>query len=191
MNKLLLIGAMTLFSLFSFSQTTHSISVICSGTATTLTIQSGDALQFIHDGCSSDQQFQVDIDGNSVVGSPFYTLVSDPIYETSPITSDITIGVYALGDMSLWKIIDVTIDNSIGINEVTDIKHSIYPNPVTDYLNISGQNIESVKVFNMIGRLVVSDTDMTSDIKLDVSNLKNGIYMVFVNDQKQFQFIKQ
>ena len=117
--------------------------------------------------------------------------MSDPIYETSPITSDITIGVYALGDMSLWKIIDVTIDNSIGIDEVTDINHSIYPNPVTNYLNISGQNIESVKVFNMIGRLVISDTDMTSDIKLDVSNLKNGIYMVFVNDQKQFQFIKQ
>tara|TARA_B110000977_G_scaffold193676_1_gene268985 strand:- start:1178 stop:1399 length:222 start_codon:yes stop_codon:yes gene_type:complete len=73
MNKLVLIGSTTLFSLFSFSQTTHSISVTCSGTATTLTIQSGDVLQFINDGCSSDQQFQVDVDGNSVVGSPFYT----------------------------------------------------------------------------------------------------------------------
>jgi hypothetical protein len=124
MNKLLLIGSTTLFSLFSFSQTTHSISVTCSGTATTLTIQSGDVLQFINDGCSSDQQFQVDVDGNSVVGSPFYTLVSDTIYEITP-TSDMTIGVYALGDMSLWKVIEVTVTNSFGNEEVRDFKLSI------------------------------------------------------------------
>jgi hypothetical protein len=190
MNRLLLIGSTILFSLFSFSQTTHSISVTCSGTATTLTIQSGDALQFINDGCSGDQQFQVDVDGNSVVGSPFYTLVSDTIYETTP-TSDMTIGVYALADMSLWKVIEVTVINSVGDEEVTDFNLSIYPNPVTDYLTISGKNIESVKVFNMIGRLVISDTDSTSDNKLDVSNLKKGIYMGFINDQKQFKFIKK
>jgi hypothetical protein len=190
MNKLVLIRSTTLFSLFSFSQTTHSISVTCSGTATTLTIQSGDVLQFINDGCSSDQQFQVDVDGNSVVGSPFYTLVSDTIYEITP-TSDMTIGVYALGDMSLWKVIEVTVINSIGNEELRDGNLSIYPNPVTDYLTISGQNIKSVKVFNMIGQLVTSDTYSTSDNKLDVSNLKNGIYMGFINDQKQFKFIKK
>ena len=102
-----------------------------------------------------------------------------------------TIGVYALGDMSLWKVIEVTVTNSFGNEEVRDFKLSIQPNPVTDYLTISGQNIESVKVFNMIGRLVISDTDSTRDNKLNVSSLKNGIYLGFINDQKQFKFIKK
>ena len=102
-----------------------------------------------------------------------------------------TIGVYALGDMSLWKVIEVTVTNSFGNEEVRDFKLSIQPNPVTDYLTISGQNIESVKVFNMIGRLVISDTDSTRDNKLNVSSLKNGIYLGYINDQKQFKFIKK
>ncbi|MFT4802200.1 MAG: hypothetical protein ACI93N_001977 [Flavobacteriaceae bacterium] len=43
----------------------------------------------------------------------------------------------------------------------------------------------------MIGRLVISDTDSTRDNKLNVSSLKNGIYLGFINDQKQFKFIKK
>tara|TARA_B110000977_G_scaffold193676_1_gene268984 strand:- start:1025 stop:1177 length:153 start_codon:yes stop_codon:yes gene_type:complete len=50
--------------------------------------------------------------------------VSDTIYEITP-TSDMTIGVYALGDMSLWKVIEVTVTNSFGNEEVRDFKLSI------------------------------------------------------------------
>ena len=191
MNKLVLIGVLILYSQSSFSQTTHSVSVDCFGAATSLTIPLGDKLQFVNDGCNGAQQFQVDIDEASIVGSPFYTLVGDTIYETLQLTTDFTIGVYALGDMSQWRVIDVTIYNPVGIENLTDVHFSVYPNPAIDYLNISGQNIESVKVYNMIGRLVLLDTNTTSDLKLDVSSLKNGIYLTVVNDKKRFQFIKK
>tara|TARA_B100000795_G_scaffold256999_1_gene229871 strand:- start:1221 stop:1832 length:612 start_codon:yes stop_codon:yes gene_type:complete len=191
MNKLVLIGVLILYSQTSFSQTTHSISVDCFGAATSLTIPLGDKLQFVNDGCNGAQQFQVDIDGNSIDGSPFYTLVGDTIYETLQLTTDFTIGVYALDDMSQWRVIEVTIYNPVDIDDLTDVHFSVYPNPTIDYLNISSQNIESVKVYNMIGRLVLSDTNTTSDLKLDVSSLKNGVYLTVVNGKKRFKFIKK
>ena len=191
MNKLVLIGVLILYSQTSFSQTTHSISVDCFGAATSLTIPLGDKLQFVNDGCNGAQQFQVDIDGNSIDDSPFYTLVGDTIYETLQLTTDFTIGVYALDDMSQWRVIEVTIYNPVDIDDLTDVHFSVYPNPTIDYLNISSQNIESVKVYNMIGRLVLSDTNTTSDLKLDVSSLKNGVYLTVVNGKKRFKFIKK
>ncbi len=191
MNKLVLIGVLILYSQTSFSQTTHSISVDCFGAATSLTIPLGDKLQFVNDGCNGAQQFQVDIDGNSIDGSPFYTLVGDTIYETLQLTTDFTIGVYALHDMRQWRVIEVTIYNPVDIDDLTDVHFSVYPNPTIDYLNISSQNIESVKVYNMIGRLVLSDTNTTSDLKLDVSSLKNGVYLTVVNGKKRFKFIKK
>jgi hypothetical protein len=74
---------------------------------------------------------------------------------------------------------------------VSDVTLSVYPNPTTDFLNIStSDNIESIKVFDMNGRLVISDTYNTSDVKLDVMFLTNGYYTVLVNDVKPIKFIK-
>ena len=74
---------------------------------------------------------------------------------------------------------------------MSDVTFSVYPNPTTDFLNIStSDNIESIKVFDMNGRLVISDTYNTSDVKLDVMFLTNGYYTVLVNDVKPIKFIK-
>lgn len=74
---------------------------------------------------------------------------------------------------------------------MSDVTLSVYPNPTTDFLNIStSDNIESIKVFDMNGRLVISDTYNTSDVKLDVMFLTNGYYTVLVNDVKPIKFIK-
>ena len=74
---------------------------------------------------------------------------------------------------------------------LSDVTFTVFPNPTSDFLNVStSDNIESVKVFDMNGRLVLSNTYNTSNVKLDVMSLTNGYYTVLVNDVKPIKFIK-
>ena len=56
---------------------------------------------------------------------------------------------------------------------------SIYPNPVRDILNIKSDNtIESLELYDALGRLVVRKNTVSDNISIDVSNLNNGIYIL-------------
>ena len=54
-----------------------------------------------------------------------------------------------------------------------------YPNPTTDVLNISySKTIESVTVFNLLGQKVIDKKANDSNIKIDMSSLEAGAYLV-------------
>ena len=56
----------------------------------------------------------------------------------------------------------------------------IYPNPVVDFVNIeSKMEINSVAIYNEIGRLVSTNDEIFS--KIDISNLNSGIYLMKIN----------
>ena len=95
--------------------------------------------------------------------------------------------------MDINKNIHFTVVNpsTTGVEDLSDVTFSVFPNPTSDFLNVStSDNIESIKVFDMNGRLVLSDTYNTSNVKLDVMSLTNGYYTVLVNDVKPIKFIK-
>lgn len=62
---------------------------------------------------------------------------------------------------------------------------SIFPNPATNFLNIksnSTEKIKSIEFYNTLGQLVYyNNVSNISDIKIDISNLKKGIYFVKIN----------
>lgn len=67
---------------------------------------------------------------------------------------------------------------------------SIYPNPSVDFISISqSENTllnADIKVFDAQGKIVLDET-ISSDItsyKLDISNLRGGIYFVKINTQE-------
>ncbi len=65
---------------------------------------------------------------------------------------------------------------------------SIYPNPCYNELNISIRNdfISTVEIYNYIGKKVFQKNyEKTSDIKINTSNLKAGIYLLKVNNETQ------
>lgn len=87
---------------------------------------------------------------------------------------------------------DLTQIATTGLKENTQTVFSLYPNPTADFLNIKGDNVETVKVFNTSGQMVLSDKGSNfGDTKLDVTSLKNGVYMLMVNDGKPVRFIKR
>jgi len=85
-----------------------------------------------------------------------------------------------------------------GIFEIKERKGNIgfYPNPATNFLNITnlpeGENNFKINIFNVLGTCVLSSTQ--SEKKIDVSEFSSGIYSVLLTDKYSSysgKFIKQ
>ncbi len=86
---------------------------------------------------------------------------------------------------------ETNVDNVDNI-VVDNIK--IYPNPVSDYLNIVSDNIEDIefiKIYSYDGKLIYSD--IKNNNKIDCRSLKNGVYFIEItteNNTSRKRFIK-
>ena len=200
--KTLFLALVTLFSVTSMAQTTHTFNVTSTMntpgvfTVPDTTVEVGDIIEFVNT-TGSSSTFNVTRDGVGVSGySPTSNLSNGvTIFSYTVLFSDLGTMEYKVqgGSTFIFEDVHFTVVNptTTGINDLSDVTFSVFPNPTTDFLNIStSDNIESVKVFDMNGRLVISDTYNTSDVKLDVMNLTNGYYTVLVNDVKPIKFIK-
>ncbi|HOY90370.1 MAG TPA: T9SS type A sorting domain-containing protein, partial [Bacteroidales bacterium] len=88
----------------------------------------------------------------------------------------------------------------VGINEndFTNINISIYPNPVTDILNIHFQNNAdkvSVQILDIMGRILYNEVlfNINNDVLINTSSMPSGTYVIRVinsNDLLQKSFIK-
>lgn len=58
----------------------------------------------------------------------------------------------------------------------------VYPNPVTETLTIKGVPMRQVEVFNLMGQKVLNETCHEEVIRLDVSSLAAGVYVLRVLD---------
>ncbi|RQO34221.1 T9SS C-terminal target domain-containing protein [Chryseobacterium sp. KBW03] len=83
--------------------------------------------------------------------------------------------------------------STLGTSENSKNRIQIFPNPVSDFIHISGiDNGLSVQIYNMDGRLVKSEM---FDSKIDVSQLVPGGYVMKINTRNfqthQFKFVKK
>jgi len=72
---------------------------------------------------------------------------------------------------------------SLGISENNLLSFEMYPNPVSDVLNIqlpTSTEKAEVSVFDYTGRLVSSKTISSNDKAIDVQKISKGIYMIRV-----------
>jgi type IX secretion system substrate protein/beta-propeller repeat-containing protein len=93
------------------------------------------------------------------------------------------------GHNSFSKIIAVN-NTSKNINSL-----GIYPNPAMDEINITGINFyagDKIQIVNAFGKIVfqVNIKRLTSNLKLQISNLPNGIYLVKVIAENNFYSTK-
>jgi len=73
----------------------------------------------------------------------------------------------------------VTVSEVLGTPSFDMENLKAYPNPTTDVLNISySKTIESVTVFNLLGQKVIDKKANDINIKLDMSSLEAGAYLV-------------
>ena len=97
-------------------------------------------------------------------------------------------------NQSRWSnIVRFETDNSTSVKDNEDNRIlRIFPNPVSEILNIIVDNKEyplDIKIYNLMGNLVLSLQLNCFDDNIDVSNLCSGVYIIAVNDKKRI-FIK-
>ena len=90
-----------------------------------------------------------------------------------------------------------SLTSSIGepANIIEPIEASIYPNPSKGLLNIecASKNLSSVQVFDITGQLIIESTieNDNSKMSLDISNNKNGLYIIKINSVEGNSIIKK
>ncbi|PWH86737.1 RCC1 domain-containing protein [Brumimicrobium oceani] len=69
---------------------------------------------------------------------------------------------------------------------------SVYPNPITDELNVNNENgaLISVEMIDAKGSVIVSSQVESKEIKLNTSDLKPGVYVLVLRSEKGVRMIK-
>lgn len=65
-----------------------------------------------------------------------------------------------------------------GISSADAMGLSIYPNPATDQMNVSANNIERVELYNAMGQKVETEAVSGNVVRINVSDLTKGAYVV-------------
>jgi hypothetical protein len=83
-------------------------------------------------------------------------------------------------DAFIFMLDDVSIDFIVGTPEQSqDVEFAIYPNPVTDQLNIaSGAEMTKVEILNQLGQKVYSQVVKDTNFNLNTSGFNTGVYFV-------------
>ena len=109
--------------------------------------------------------------------------IIDEVTETSYLDENLEDGFYSYciianyddGCISPLVCDDIVVSN-VGITNYKD-NILIYPNPARDIVNILGAEITSVKIFNNMGQLILTQHNTNT---INVSTLTNGIYILSI-----------
>ncbi len=68
----------------------------------------------------------------------------------------------------------------MAVENIEETTYNVYPNPVKDVLTVTGENMRQVNVYNSLGQLVKSINCNADEVKVNVNDMQNGMYIVNV-----------
>lgn len=141
-------------------------------------------------------QFVVRFDSKNKVGvqSKRVTITAN----TEPALTYLTVKGEVIEATSSQAAANVLVETKVPKSELKDFDVAdvlIYPNPVSEKLNVKLQNSESaanVYLYNSAGQLMDSQfTSSTSEVSFDVSQYSDGIYTVSIKSDNLHRIAKQ
>ena len=95
-------------------------------------------------------------------------------------------------DSGFVNAVSIVAGNGVTVNVVEELsaatRFKIYPNPTSETLTIqSDEPINLVEVINTAGQVLLTSKHQA----IDISQLQNGIYHLWINKQSTLSFIKQ
>lgn len=106
-------------------------------------------------------------------------------------------GAYA-GGLVTSQFFDYTVGDAcvLGTDDFDLASFSVYPNPTQDSWNLKSksENISSIRVFDILGKSVISLSPNSSEATIDGSSLKSGLYFAQVktaNGVSRLKLVKQ
>lgn len=90
-------------------------------------------------------------------------------------------------DGAFFSLDNVVVGPASSINNITSDNNtiSVYPNPAKDFITVNSiATIKTVKVYNTVGQVVVEKSVKDNVAKINVSELKSGVYFVATETEK-------
>ena len=109
--------------------------------------------------------------GGSIV---LYDSESQVVYNTP--------GNYGEGEEAFFRTTEVLSINDNNLQNVI-----IYPNPTTSILNIENAENSMIEVYDLLGRVVLSENNISINKQLNVSNLSTGTYLIKISNNGQIK----
>lgn len=115
--------------------------------------------------------------------SQTYTFTPNVNYVIDDVLVDgVSVGsveTYTFENVTDVHTIAVTFKSTESISELSDKYFDVFPNPAATEVNIKGENIANVMVYNALGVLVQNiNSELNNLIKIDVSSYNSGVYIV-------------
>jgi len=76
---------------------------------------------------------------------------------------------------------------------ITTKGFKVFPNPSSDEITIgnTARFIDSIKIYDINGRLIKSSAVEGYSLTVDISNLKSGLYFLKINNTEVIKFLKK
>ncbi|HEY5688214.1 MAG TPA: endonuclease [Yeosuana sp.] len=75
--------------------------------------------------------------------------------------------------------------NTLSNSQFSSLDYNMFPNPVSGiYLNIKTNQVLKVGVYDVLGKLIMSSKLDSNNSKIDVSQLKKGLYLIKLDSDK-------
>jgi len=71
----------------------------------------------------------------------------------------------------------------VGDNDFNEV--IIYPNPASSILNIKNAENSNIEIYDILGRVILSKTNISMEETINVSNLNNGTYILKITNNNQ------
>ncbi len=83
-----------------------------------------------------------------------------------------------------WKAQITSTGTGVGMKENQSQKIDIYPNPAADQVSVkANENILSVDIINLSGQTLVHHNGQNKTVRMSVSNLNSGIYIITIKTE--------
>ena len=153
-----------------------------------------DSTIYLNLNLSTSPSLSVSQSGTSLIATPFggnipynYNWSNG---ETLPIISPMSNGTYWLvvvdANGCYSDTVFVNVDFAPSYNSNTPEQIKIYPNPAENIVNIVTENsvIELAEITNSLGQVVIRKENQNNILKVDISNLEHGTYLLNVLSQE-------
>ncbi|HAV26570.1 MAG TPA: hypothetical protein DCX01_10370 [Bacteroidetes bacterium] len=93
---------------------------------------------------------------------------------------------------NIWDTATLVIQtrNPVSIEQPNEFDFDVYPNPVSDYLNVKSEPGATYKLTNMLGNSVYEGTLYQRNNVLDVSDCTSGVYYLKVRKDNSSKVVK-
>ena len=79
--------------------------------------------------------------------------------------------------------------NVANVSMISDRRLQVYPNPTSDFITITTQGSQRVRILNGLGELIIS-ADIPETLEIDIQNFLPGVYYINMGNGESEKFIK-